>query len=132
MADKTYTTKSSQTIDYEQRLAREKGDDTGAGDLEPRSFAVEGNKLDGYVGVNPEYMTYANVGQAPGVATKGAEAEIEQRLREAPAGVAGAVTKPEPEGDDQPDKPTEGTVPTGGPADKSGAADAEKGGPARA
>lgn len=30
------------------------------GDPEARNFAVEGNDLRGYIGVDPEYMTYAD------------------------------------------------------------------------
>lgn len=30
------------------------------GDEEARNFAVEGNDLSGYIGVSPEYMTYAD------------------------------------------------------------------------
>lgn len=123
MADnEPYTTKSAQTVDYERRLALEKGE-LPADDTEPRSFAVEGNDLGAYVGVSPEYMTYADVGQEPGVADEGADAVIEKRLREAPAGVVGAVSEPvKDDGDDEP-KPQPGEVPVTGPADLSGAAD---------
>lgn len=31
-----------------------------------QSYAVEGNKLDGYIGTSPEYMTYANDTEKPG------------------------------------------------------------------
>ena len=133
MADnEPYITKSAQTVDYERRLALEKGE-LPADDTVARSFAVEGNDLSGYVGANPEYMTYADVGQAPGVADDGAEAVIENRLREAPAGIVGAVTKPEPESTDEPPKPRAGRVPSTGPGDKSGAdSGSKKDGPAPA
>lgn len=35
------------------------------GDHEARNFAVEGNDLSGYIGVSPEYMTYADETQMP-------------------------------------------------------------------
>jgi hypothetical protein len=35
------------------------------GDDEARNFAVEGNDLSGYIGVSPEYMTYADETQKP-------------------------------------------------------------------
>lgn len=43
------------------------GDSTGdwLGDSEARNFAVEGNELSGYIGVSPEYMTYADETHKP-------------------------------------------------------------------
>lgn len=35
------------------------------GDSEARNFAVEGNDLSGYIGVDPEYMTYADETHKP-------------------------------------------------------------------
>lgn len=57
------------------KLADER-DRTGA----PVSFAVEGNDTSGYVGVSPEYMTYANETEAPLQGAEGIEAEAGYRL----------------------------------------------------
>lgn len=51
-------------------------------DDEGRSYAVEDNDLDGYIGTNPEYMTYANETEAPIVAEEGAEAKVEEAFLE--------------------------------------------------
>jgi hypothetical protein len=44
------------------------------GEGDGRDFRVEGNKTDGYVGTNQEYMTYANKTEAP-LEVKGETAE---------------------------------------------------------
>lgn len=51
-------------------------------DDDGRSFAVEGNDLEGYIGTNPEYMTYANETEAPIVAEEGPESEVEENFLE--------------------------------------------------
>lgn len=40
-------------------------------------YAVEGNDVSGYVGVDPMYMTYANEGEKPYAADGGVWAEVE-------------------------------------------------------
>lgn len=44
------------------------------------SYAVEGNDTSGYIGVSPEYATYANETEAPLRATEGVEAEATEAL----------------------------------------------------
>lgn len=135
MADEAIYTKSAQEVDYERRLAAEAGDPTGGvPDSEPRVFAVEGNDLSGYVGVAPEYMTYANSTEAPAVADGGAGAVFEKRLRSAPAGVVGEVSKPVEDDEAAPPEPREGSLPADAPSDatpKGTKSDAPKGAPAR-
>ena len=74
-------------VDLEERLAKgnasdrvistsddhKPADDDGNG----REFALEDNNLDGYVGVDPIYQTYANETDAPLRADGGPEAELE-------------------------------------------------------
>ena len=76
-----YLEKSSQELDFEARLAAEKGE--VAPEVKGREFAVEGNELEGYAGTSPEYMTYANETEKPLMASGGAEAVIEERIRTA-------------------------------------------------
>lgn len=57
------------------KLADER-DRTGA----PVTYAVEGNDTSGYIGVSPEYATYANETEAPLQGTEGVEAEAGARL----------------------------------------------------
>lgn len=74
--------KPSTQVDFEERLAKEnaaKGDATDAG----RSFAVEGNDTSKFVGVSPEYATYANDTEAPLRGEDGAESVFEERQIEA-------------------------------------------------
>jgi hypothetical protein len=72
-------------LDLERRLESGNRSDrvlTTADSYEPdeedtgRSFAVEGNELDNYIGTNPEYMTYANQTEAPLVADDSAEEQV--------------------------------------------------------
>lgn len=70
--------KPSTQVDFEERLAKEnapKGETPGEG----RSFAVEGNDTSKYVGVSPEYKTYANDTEAPLRGEDGAESVFEER-----------------------------------------------------
>lgn len=78
MAEKTENTKSTATLDLEARLDAEKGnvESADAG----RSFAVKGNDLSAYVGVDPEYQTYADETHKPFRAAKGAEKVFEGRV----------------------------------------------------
>lgn len=81
MAEVEYT-KSNATLDGEARLRAEKGEDAPEVG-EARSFAVEGNKLDGYIGVSPEYQNYASETHAPLTATEGLEADLLARQQAA-------------------------------------------------
>lgn len=49
---------------------------------EGRTYAVEGNKLDGYVGVSGEYATYANDTEAPVKADESAESKVIESFNE--------------------------------------------------
>lgn len=60
-------------------MADEKRDAT-AESVVMRDFSVEGNELDGYLGVSPEYATYANEGEKPYASE---DDEVEQRVRNA-------------------------------------------------
>ena len=67
-----YVTRPTTQIDLERRQAIEDGEvdpneDAGVA----RDFRVEGNKTDGYIGVSPEYKTYANDTEAPLLAEDG-------------------------------------------------------------
>lgn len=91
-AEAQYAKPASQ-VDLEERLANgnksfrelstsdtfEAPEEDGSG----RDFAVEDNELDGYVGTSPEYMTYANETEKPGVAEDGVEAQIFDEFDEA-------------------------------------------------
>lgn len=69
-------------VDLEQRLAadfspRKMGEQLSEQEKlgTPVSYAVEGNDTSGYIGVSPEYMTYASATEAPLQGTEGAEAQ---------------------------------------------------------
>lgn len=81
-SDKPYLTLPTSQIDLERRQAIEAGEEEAVVG-EARSYAVEGNELDAYVGVSPEYMTYADDTQKPFLAEgDGPEAQVEQRFIE--------------------------------------------------
>ena len=84
MADEVEYTKSTAQLDLEAFQAREKARAAGkrAPEEEGRSFAVEDNDLDGYIGVSPEYQNYADETHAPLSAEKSAEAVVENRVAE--------------------------------------------------
>jgi hypothetical protein len=90
MADKVEYTKPTSLLDLEARLERENRSDAvlpsyvNPEDAEApeAQWAVEGNEVDNYVGVSPEYMTYANDSDKPRRAEEGAEAEVEKQLLE--------------------------------------------------
>lgn len=63
------------TSDEYARRQAEKGDEE---DENARSFAVEGNDLEGYIDVSPEYMTYANASEKPHKAEEGPEQVLEE------------------------------------------------------
>jgi len=64
------------TSDEYARRQAEKGDEE---DENARSFAVEGNDLDGYLGgISPEYQTYANPTEKPHKAEEGPEQVLEE------------------------------------------------------
>lgn len=72
-------TKPTTQLDLEARQARERGEEP-EGTPQARDFRVEGNETDAYVGVSPEYMTYADDTSKPLFAEEGAEAEAEARI----------------------------------------------------
>lgn len=82
----TYAPPSSQVdLEYRQKHGNESDRVLSTSDAAPqeapqdgRDFAVEGNDLDAYVNVNPEYMTYANETEAPAKAEKGPEKVLEE------------------------------------------------------
>lgn len=55
---------------------------TGRGEVSETNapYAVEGNDTSAYVGVSPEYMTYANDTEKPLKAESGPQAELEKQL----------------------------------------------------
>jgi hypothetical protein len=59
------------------------GPEEVAATVEGRSFAVEGNDLSAYVGVDAEYMTYSNPTEAPHA--DGTDPEPEPAPTEPPA-----------------------------------------------
>lgn len=77
--------KPASQVDLEERLENGNQSDKvlstadsyeGAADEGGRDFAVEGNDLDGYVGVSPEYQNYANETEAPVEADDSAENKV--------------------------------------------------------
>lgn len=58
----------------------DKKKDATAESVAQRDFSVEGNDLDGYLGVSPEYATYANEGEKPYASE---DDEAEQKVRDA-------------------------------------------------
>ena len=111
----------------------------------PRKFAVEGNDLTGYVGVSPEYMTYAEDTHKPlkGEGDDAEDANVEafseqvadpsatyrEQLEEAgddPSSVSGDGLEPEAAEDEQePTGPTPGANGQPGDPDRSDAEDAD-------
>lgn len=99
MADEATFTKPTTVLDMErfqaEEEARASGKKPGPDDgTDGRDFRVEGNDTDAYVGVNPEYMTYANETEAPAAAEEGVEKALEEqhkeRLKDIEASTAGA------------------------------------------
>lgn len=78
----------------EAEQARESGE---ASDDEGRTYAVEGNELDGYVGVSPEYKTYANETERPYRAEEGTPERWEEDKL---LGVAGKQVAEEKKGEE--------------------------------
>lgn len=78
----TYFTKSTAQVDLERRQALEDGG-TAAVVGEPRSFAVEDNDTEPYIGVAGEYQTYGDPTQRPLAAESGPEARVEAAFKEA-------------------------------------------------
>lgn len=92
-----YTTGSTAELDLQNRYEQEglievdRGEDgedngnraasTGGAGPEGRNFAVEDNDTSNYVGVSPEYMTYANEYDAPLEADGGVEAVAEAKFK---------------------------------------------------
>ena len=74
-------TKPTSQIDAERRMAIEKGE-TPDEDTPARVFAVEGNDLSEYVGVSPEYQTYAEDTHKPGEFTE-VEGDLVERQKAA-------------------------------------------------
>jgi hypothetical protein len=89
--DKPYTTVPTTQTDLQAHLDREADGKpspmalsyVAEDDGKARSFQVEGNEVDGFFGVNPEYMNYADDTHKPGTPDEGVEAEAEERLSEA-------------------------------------------------
>src|SRR6059058_127963 len=77
-----YFTKSTAQVDLEQRLSNDNASPLarieGSGNTNEVNapYAVEGNDTSGYVGVSPEYMTYANDTEKPLTADEGVEADL--------------------------------------------------------
>lgn len=101
MADKPQYAKPASQVDLEERLKngnRSQAILSTADSFEPakpgeeRSYAVEGNKLDGYVGVSGEYATYANETEAP-LAGKGVEQDVLESFGESYAGAKPGATE---------------------------------------
>jgi len=69
----------STSDEYARRQAEKSDDEKDAG---VRSFAVEGNDLDNYVGVDPIYQNYANESEAPLKAEDGPEQVLEEAVEE--------------------------------------------------
>jgi hypothetical protein len=92
----TTRTPSTDEVDYQRRLDEGFKADTLSTTGEPTEvyapFAVEGNDTSAYVGVSPEYMTYASETEAPSRATEGVEGQREARALDAPPVVAAAPT----------------------------------------
>lgn len=123
-------TKSSQTRDLEERL--ESGnvstrvvstsedfsgsEDDGNG----RTYAVEGNKTDGYLNTSPEYQTYANDTEKPLRADDGVTSKLEGVAYETAAEVEGDEESPS-EGSDEKSASTDSSQKTA-PATKKTAA----------
>jgi len=73
-----YFTRPTTQLDLEARFAAEEndgGDEEDAG----REYAVEGNDTSAYIGVDREYMTYAEDTHKPMLAEEGVEQEAERR-----------------------------------------------------
>lgn len=64
MAGRPQYSKPSDQVDLEAFLERDRGEEKAPED-DSRSFAVKGNDLDGYVGTEPERMTYSNETEKP-------------------------------------------------------------------
>lgn len=71
-------TKPTALLDLERRQAEESGDVEAEG----RLYTVEGNELDNYVGVSPEYQNYADETHKP-LAGEGAERVVDEKVIEA-------------------------------------------------
>lgn len=80
-----------------------------AGDEGGREFAVEGNDTDGYIGVSPEYRTYANETEAPVTGDDSPERKVEEYFVETlnteavkPGAQASTSTESQKAGDTKP------------------------------
>lgn len=75
---------------------------------EGRSFAVEGNDLSGYVGVDPEYQTYANDTEAPALnkdeQALADEAKELEKSNQSPSNVGGTAATTTSDSEDKDDK----------------------------
>lgn len=89
--DKVTRWPSNAELDLQRRLDEEK-QQAGEAPSTGRDVAVEGNDTSDYVGVSPEYMTYANETEKPLRADGGPEEVLEDRVLER---VAGAVASTE-------------------------------------
>ncbi len=90
-------TPSTDELDYQRRLDENFAPDTRSTTGEPTEvyapFAAKGNDTSAYVGVSPEYMTYADDTHKPLRADDGVEAKREARVLDAaPVVAAGATT----------------------------------------
>jgi len=85
LAEGVEYTRPTTQLDLEERLAREAGDSPDD-QTTARTFQLEGNDVENFVGVEPERMNYANDTEAPLAAEGGPEAEVEKRLADDPGG----------------------------------------------
>ena len=89
-------TPSTDELDYQRRLDENFAPETRSTTGEPvevyAPFAVEGNDTSGYVGVSPEYMTYASETEKPMRAKSGVEAKREERALDSVPVVAAPAT----------------------------------------
>lgn len=114
MAEEVEYTKPTSLLDLEARLERENQSDlvlpsyVNPEDAErpEAQWAVEGNEVDNYVGVSPEYMTYANETDKPARAADGAEAVLEKKLVDERFAAPANTEKLEVQRDDEKPRPT--------------------------
>lgn len=103
--DKPQYSKPNSQLDLERRLengnasdrllSTAPGEKPSADDAAGRSYAVEGNDLTGYVGVDPIYQTYANDTEGPYEADDSAEKQILEEFAEGQAELAGVKSDDE-------------------------------------
>lgn len=78
-----------------------------------QSYAVEGNELDGYIGTSPEYMTYANDTEKPGVGEDNVEEDVAEFFLERMENAQPEkedVEAEEPEEPEAPEEPNSGST----------------------